>query len=259
MQERWEPSLAAQRDTALHSDGPLEIVFLPGLLCDERLWAKQIAALGDIAHATVARLDEGDSMAALADSALAQAPEGAVMLAGMSMGGYVALEIMRRQPKRVLGLALISTSARPDTPEATEGRRALMKQSKEDFELVIDQLLPKLLHESRLTDVSSAGIMRRMAHEAGAETFRRQQEAIIGRPDSRPDLHDIACPTLIICGRDDKTTPPELHTELAQGIPGAHLTVIEQCGHLAPLEQPEQVTRQLRSWLTETHSGYALR
>jgi pimeloyl-ACP methyl ester carboxylesterase len=259
MPEKWEPSLAAQRDTALHSDGPLEVVFVPGLLCDERLWEKQIEALADIAHATVARLSDGDTIEALAHSVLDQSPEGAFMLAGLSMGGYVALEIMRQQPKRVLGLALMSTSARPDTPEATEGRRSLIKQSKQDFELVIDQLLPKLLHESRLTDVSSAGVMRRMAHDAGAETFRRQQEAIIGRADSRPALHDIACPTLIVCGREDKTTPPELHTELAQGIPGAHLAVIEQCGHLAPLEQPEQVARELRSWLTETHSGYALR
>jgi pimeloyl-ACP methyl ester carboxylesterase len=259
MQEKWEPSFAAQRDNALYSDAPLKIVFLPGLLCDERLWAKQIDALGDIAHATVAHLDTADSMAALASSVLEQAPDGAFMLAGMSMGGYVALEIMRQQPKRVLGLALISTTARADAPETTKGRRSLMKLSKQDFDLVIDQMLPKLLHESRLDDADSAGLMRKMAEAAGAETFRRQQEAIIGRADSRPGLHEIACPTLIVCGREDKTTPPEMHTELAQNIPGAHLSVIERCGHLAPLEQAEQVTRELRSWITETHSGYALR
>jgi len=259
MQEKWEPTLTAQRDIALTSDAPLELVLLPGLLCDERLWAEQIESLGDIAHATVARLDTAETMEAMATSVLNQAPSGAFMLAGMSMGGYVAFEIMRQQPQRVLGLALISTSARPDMPETIEARRAQMRLSGHDLGIVIDQMLPKLVHASRLNDTETAGVMRSMAETLGADVFKRQQEAIIGRADSRPTLHEINCPTLVVCGQDDQTTPPEVHAEIAQAIPSAHLAIIENCGHLAPLEQPEQVTRELRSWLMETHSAYALR
>ena len=126
-------------------------------------------------------------------------------------------------------------------------------------QLVVDHLLPRLLPESRLNDRHTAGVMRDMASELGVEVFKRQQEAIIGRPDSRPDLHAIHCPTLIICGREDRTTPPEVHQEMADAIPGAQLEVIDSCAHLAPLEQPESVTRALRSWLLETRSTYALR
>jgi pimeloyl-ACP methyl ester carboxylesterase len=259
MVQQWEPTLTAQRDIALASDAPLEVILLPGLLCDERLWTAQIEALSDIAHVTVARLDAADSVTAMAEAVLERAPFPAFMLAGLSMGGYVALEIMRQQPKRVLGLALLSTSARPDTPEATDGRKALMKQSKEDFPGVIAQLLPKLLHESRLDDPVLPATVAAMAKELGPEVFRQQQAAIIGRPDSRPGLHEITCPTLVVCGRDDKITPVEVHAEMAERIPGAHLAVIEHCGHLATLEQPEQVSQQLRSWLTETNSAYALR
>lgn len=259
MQDKWEPTLTAQRDIALVSDAPLELVLLPGLLCDERLWADQIEALADIAHATVARLDAAETMAAMAAAVLEQAPEGAFMLAGMSMGGYVAFEIVRQQPQRVLGLALVSTSARPDTPETSAARREQISQSKHDLDGVLNQLIPKLVHESRLSDPGSAGLMRDMAATLGADVFKRQQEAIMARPDSRPMLHEITCPTLVVCGRDDRTTPPELHAEIAQAIPGSHLAVIEDCGHLAPLEQPEKVTQELRNWLLETRSAYALR
>ncbi|HTH95683.1 MAG TPA: alpha/beta hydrolase [Rhodocyclaceae bacterium] len=257
MQDKWEPTLIVQRENALHSDAPLELVFLPGLLCDERLWEGQIMALSDIAHSTVVRLDTTDSMEAMAAEVLHQAPDGPFMLAGMSMGGYVAFEIMRRTPQHVLGLALISTSARPDTPAATETRRTQMKLAEHDMDGVIDQLLPKLVHESRLNDDSTAGLMRSMAKQLGAEVFKRQQEAIITRPDSRSILCEIKCPTLILCGRDDLITPPEVHDEIDQGIPNAHLGIIEHCGHLVPLEQPEQVTRELRNWLTEVRSTKA--
>ena len=208
MQNKWEPTLDAQRTRSLTADAPLEIVFLPGLLCTERLWTQQIEGLEDVAHATVARLDTADSMEALASSVLNQAPSGPFMLAGMSMGGYVALEIMRRHPKRVLGLALISTSARPDMPEAVELRRSLMRLADHGLDVVVDHLLPRLLPEPRLNDRHTAGVMRDMASELGVEVFKRQQEAIIGRPDSRPDLHAIHCPTLIICGREDRIVDP---------------------------------------------------
>lgn len=259
MQGKWEPTLTVKRENALHSDAPLELVLLPGLLCNERLWAQQVEALSDIAHATVIQFDTANSMEAMAAEVLNQAPDGVFMLAGMSMGGYVAFEIMRREPQHVLGLALISTSARPDTPATTEVRRAQMSLAKHDLGSVMDQLLPRLLHPSRLDDVHTAGVMRAMAEQLGADIFQQQQKAIIARPDSRPGLHEISCPTLVICGRDDQTTPPALHAEIAQSIPGARLAIIEDCGHLVPLEQPERLTHELRNWLTETRAALALR
>ena len=259
MPAQWEPTRVAQRELALTSDAPLELVLLPGLLCDERLWAAQIEALRGLAHVTVVRLEGADSISTLAQSVLDQAPNTTFMLAGLSMGGYVALEIMRQQPQRVLGLALISSSARPDTPEASRGRRALMAQSEEDFSGVIGELLPRLVHASRLNDTTVTSTVVAMAKNLGGDVFRQQQQAIIDRVDSRPSLHDIACPTLIVCGREDKITPIDVHTEMAERIPGAHLNVIEHCGHLATLEQPEHVSEALRSWLTETRNSYALR
>lgn len=259
MTDKWEPTLTAQRDVALNSDAPLSLLYLPGLLCDTRLWSAQILALGDVANATVASLDSETTMEALAASALEQAPEGAFMLAGLSMGGYVALEIMRQQPQRVLGLALLSTSARPDTPNSTHNRRMQIEQAETDFEGIVDALLPRLLHPAKLLDADIAATVHAMAHELGPEVFRRQQEAIISRQDSLPHLHEISCPTLIICGREDKITPLDVHSEMASRIPGAQLSIIEHCGHLSPLEQPGQVTNMLRSWLMETHRGYALR
>lgn len=259
MTDKWEPTLAAQREIAMSSETPLEIVFLPGLLCNEQLWAAQVEGLSDIAHATVARLDTADTMEAMASSALNQAPSGAFMLVGLSMGGYVALEIMRQQPQRVLGLALLSTSARPDMPETSEARRAQMRLSGHNLDTVVEQLLPKLLHPARQQDQDCTRIVRSMAKTLGADVFKRQQEAIIGRPDSRPHLHEINCPTLVLCGREDPVTPPEVHTEIAQAIPGANLVIMDNCSHLSPLEQPGQVTHELRSWLEETQSAYAMR
>ena len=259
MAEKWEPTLTAQRDIAVNSDAPLELLCLPGLLCDTRLWSAQIKDLEDVAHITVPQLGSETTIEALAASVLAQAPDGVFMLAGLSMGGYVALEIMRQQPERVLGLALLSTSARPDTAASTRNRRALIEQSERDFTGVVGELLPRLLHPAKLVDTEITSIIGAMAHDLGPEVFRRQQEAIISRPDSRPHLHAINCPTLILCGREDNITPLDVHTEMATRIPGAQLTVIEHCGHLSPLEQAGQVSGALRSWLTETCSTYALR
>jgi len=259
MVEQWEPTLAAQRTLESADDAPLEVVFLPGLLCNEKLWSAQLDGLSDIARTTVARLDQANSASGLASSVLEQSPRGEFVLVGMSMGGYVAFEILRQQPERVRSLVLISTSARPDTPEATEARREQMRLSDRDLDLVIEQLLPKLLHESHLADADSAGVMRDMAKEMGADVFKRQQEAIIGRPDSRPHLAEIACPTLIVCGRDDKVTPVGVHSEMADLIPGAQLSILEDCGHLAPLEQATAVTRELRNWLQGKGNNQAQR
>ena len=227
------------------------LVLLPGLLCDRELWRRQIESLGDVASPWVADLTLDDSMAAMARRVLAAAPPD-FALAGLSMGGYCALEIMRQAPARVTRLALLDTGARADSPEQTARRRGLIELAeKGDFKGVTPRLLPLFLHPDRLKDAELTGRVTAMAHRVGKEAFLRQQKAIMGRIDSRPYLARIACPTLLLCGRQDQLTPPALHEEMASLIPGALLEVIEDCGHLSAMERPDAVDAALRIWLTE--------
>lgn len=229
----------------------MTLLLLPGLLNDASLFEHQADALANLIGITVADLTGSDSVAALAADALAQAPEGPLVLAGMSMGGYVAFEIMRQAPQRVRALALLSTSARPDTPDATAAREQLIELAETDFPAVIEKLLARMAHPLHANTPEVGGMFQSMATGLGREVFVRQQRAIIGRADSRPALASIKCPTLILCGREDLVTPLDVHEELAAGIAGARLEIIEECGHLLPLEQPEKVTGILRDWLSE--------
>lgn len=229
--------------------GPRQLVLLPGLLCDGRLWRPQLAALSGSAGIHIADLTTADSVTGIAREVLSHAPPGRFALAGLSMGGYVALEIMRLEPARVRALALLDTSARPDTPEATEARRAAMLRARTDLRGVITNLMPKLLHPAHVGDPALSEVIRAMAEEVGVTGFLRQQEAIIARPDSRPSLANIDCPTLVLCGREDALTPVEVHEELTAGIPGAELRIIGTCGHLSTLEQPAAVSAALQDWL----------
>ncbi len=226
------------------------LVLVPGLLCDERLWRHQVEGLADLAgQVLVPDVTGHDSMAGMARSILEAAPE-TFSLAGLSMGGYVSLEVMRQAPDRVEALALLDTSARPDTPEQTEARLALIKLARAGrFDQVWRTLLPKVVHPDRVEEPEIRSTVREMAHAVGPEGFEQQERAIIGRPDSRGDLPGISCPTLVLCGRDDALTPPHLHEELADGIPGASLRQIDNYGHLSTLERSEAVTSAMREWL----------
>ena len=227
----------------------LPVVFVPGLLCDADLWAAQFAAVSADRPVVVANIAGADTVAALARAVLADAPQ-RFALAGLSMGGYVALEIMRQAPGRVAGLALIDTSARPDSEEQTRRRRALLALARTGrFKGVTPRLLPTLLHPDRLTDPILTGRVMAMAGRIGRDAFLRQQTAILGRPDSRPDLMRIDCPTLVACGRQDALTPLPLSEEMAGLIPGAELVVVEDSGHLSSMERPDAVNAALASWL----------
>lgn len=227
----------------------IPLALVPGLLLDAALWRAQIAALSDIAACRVPDLTTQDSIAAMARSVLDMMPE-RFALAGLSMGGYVAFEVMRQAPQRVGLLALLDTTARPDTPEQTRRRRGLAELARKGrFKGVTHTLLPLLVHESRLHEAAMTDEIFAMAERRGRDAFLRQQAAIMGRPDSRPTLLRIACTTLILCGRQDALTPLDGHEEMARRIPSARLVVIEDCGHLAPMERPEAVTDALRDWL----------
>jgi pimeloyl-ACP methyl ester carboxylesterase len=226
------------------------LVLVPGLLCTRALWAAQLAALGDIADMTVANHTGHDSLAGIARSILASAPE-RFALAGLSMGGYVAYEILRQAPERVTKLALLDTGYRADAPERREQRLALMALAeREGARKAQESLLPVLIHQSRLADRALVEAVLQMGADTGTAAFKRQQTALMGRPDNTSLLASIRCPTLVIVGREDVLTPPELSQEIARGIAGARLEIIRECGHLSTMEQPAAVTRALRAWLT---------
>jgi pimeloyl-ACP methyl ester carboxylesterase len=225
------------------------LVLIPGTLCDAALWRHQIDHLGDIAEVSVADHTRHDSMAEIARAILAAAPP-RFALAGLSMGGFVAFEIMRQAPERVDRLALLDTSARSDPPEMVQRRHDLTRLTHVgQFKGVTPRLLPSFIHPSRLSDQALSRIITEMAERVGPEAFVRQQTANAARPDSRPDLARIACPTLIACGRHDALTPLALSQEMARGIPNSTLVVIEDCAHLPTLERPQAATALLRYWL----------
>ena len=217
------------------------VVFFPGLLEDADVFEAQSARLREFTACSVADLTGADTIADLARSALEQAPAGRIALAGHSMGGYVALEAIRQAPGRIERLALLNTHARPDSEEATANRRRLMELAQKDFQGVIAALMPKLMTEEHLRDSDLTGTITEMAFGVGKEAFVRQQRAIIGRIDSRPHLAAIRCPTLVVAARADALMPVELLSELASGIPGATLEIVEDSGHVASVEQPGRV------------------
>jgi len=225
------------------------LLLLPGLLCDARLWRDQVAALAGV-RPVVADLTRDETVGDLAARALRSVPQDApIALCGLSMGGYVAMEIMRAAPARVARLALFDTSARPDTPDQTRRRRALLALSESGmFRGVTPRLLPQLLHPDHVAGPLGKEVMA-MADRVGRPAFHRQQRAIMQRPDSLPDLARIAVPTLVAVGESDTLTPPDLAEEMAALIPGARLARIAGAGHLPPMEMPEAVNALLRDWL----------
>lgn len=224
------------------------IVFVPGLLCTEILYAPQLAAFGD-RPLMIADHRRHDAMKDIAAAILAEAPE-RFALVGLSMGGYIAMEIMRQAPARVSRLALLDTSARADTAEQTERRETLIGiTEKGHFERIVPLLHPTLVHPDRVEDASLRAATEDMARDTGPDAFLRQQRAIIARPDSRESLAAVACPTLVLVGDADALTPPERAREMHEIITGSRLEIVPDCGHLSTLERPEAVSAALRAWL----------
>jgi pimeloyl-ACP methyl ester carboxylesterase len=229
---------------------PEPLVLVPGLNCTAALYQPQWPVLASGRPILVAETASDETIGAIAERLLAAAPE-RFALCGLSMGGYVAFEVMRRAPGRVTRLALLDTSARPATPETNQPREQMIALAEKGaFDNVTTLLWQKLVAPARLADEALRLMVRQMAEEVGASGFVRQQRAIMGRVDSRPGLSAIAVPSLVIVGAEDEITPPVEAKAIAGGIGASALYLeIPGCGHLSTLEAPEVVTRALRDWL----------
>lgn len=226
------------------------LVLIPGLTCTAELYAPQWRVLGVGRQVLVAEHRLDDSLGAIVERMLALAPP-RFALCGLSMGGYLAFEVMRRAPGRVSRLALLDSSAKPPTPESNKLRVEMIKLAETgQFERVMAMMWQRLVAPARREDTPLRDIVRRMALETGPEAFVRQQKAIMGRPDSRADFGAIRIPTLVLVGSEDILTPVAESEEIASGIAGAKLLVIPGCGHLSTLESPDSVTAALADWLS---------
>jgi pimeloyl-ACP methyl ester carboxylesterase len=231
-------------------NAPLPIVLVPGLRCSARLYTPQLPQLWRFGPVMVGNHTGADTLAAIAHDILATAPP-QFALVGLSMGGYIAFEILRRAPDRVVKLALLDTSARADTPEQAQRRQqqiALTRAGR--YEDTVTAQFALMVHRCRQADTELWQTYRLMAQETGPEVFLRHQHAISLRVDSRPDLAKIKVPTLVLVGDADGLTPPSHAEEIAAGVEGAQLVVVADCGHLSTLERPEAVTAALVGLMT---------
>ena len=220
------------------------ILLLPGMMCDARLWSHQIAAFDVPVY--VADTSKSDNFADMAAQVLAAAPPSFAM-AGLSMGGILAFEIWRQAPERVTHLALLDTNPHPDAPSRKSIRfeQIAAAAAGKLEELAIESLKPLYLAEKSRDDETLLKTILDMALALGPDVFERQSLAVMNRPDSAPTLASISCPTSVICGREDAICPVRFHEFMAHEIPDANLVVIDDCGHLSSMEQPEVVTAEL--------------
>jgi pimeloyl-ACP methyl ester carboxylesterase len=226
----------------------LPILLIPGLNADARIFAQAMPALWPLGPVTIANHLRGEGVADIAAEILAGAPP-AFALGGFSFGGYLSFELLRQAPERVRKLLLIDTTARPDTAEATEVRRRRIEHTRAGkFSLVVEQSFASSVHPDNQADSRFYSIHRAMSEANGPEVYVRHQEAIIGRPDSRPLLAAIRVPTLVVVGEADEITPVEAAREMHEGIAGSRLEVIPRAGHYALVENPERVNTALREW-----------
>jgi len=227
-----------------------KLILIPGMLCDERLWAFQVNGVAGLAEAIVWMPVGAETIPELAKRLLAEAPE-RFALAGLSMGGYLALEIARVAPERLTRVALIDTTPLPDSSERTAMRQKTIERAERgEFEAFYgEMLLPRLIHTDRLTDAALVATVRGMAMSLGPKVFVQQTRAVMGRQNYVPVLPGISCPTVVVCGKQDVICPVDDHRLMADTIPGAKFVVIDECGHLASIERPHAVTSVLQYWL----------
>ncbi len=227
----------------------IDLVLVPGHLCDAVLWEHQIAGLRDVANPVVADVTVDDSISGMAARLLREAPP-RFALAGLSMGGMVSMEVMRQAPERVERLALLDTNPSPDNEERAVQRRKMVERfDAGEVDALVQEFLELVVPPARLGEAVLIDPMRQMMKAVAVKAFPAQVKALIDRKDSRPDLPGYDLPVRLICGREDRLTPLAFHEEMAARIPGAELTVIDGCEHMSTMERPAEVTSALRDWL----------
>ncbi|MCC4796852.1 alpha/beta hydrolase [Enterovibrio norvegicus] len=225
------------------------LVFLPGMMCDERLFAPQIAAFQTDRNVIVMDISSEQSMASLARKVLKNAPE-RFALAGLSMGGILAMEVYRQAPHRISRLALMDTNPRAEIDEVKAGRQIHLDRvaNRELLSVMQEVMIPKYLHRDHPNHYIEA-ICLHMAKSLGDAAFVNQSLALRDRPDQQETLKHVDVPTLILMGEDDQLCPKDRHDAIKTLIPHADYVVIKHAGHLPTLEQPEATTRALAAWL----------
>ncbi|MCW2390734.1 pimeloyl-ACP methyl ester carboxylesterase [Sphingobium sp. B1D7B] len=226
------------------------VLLLPGLICDARIWAPQVAALGQIMPITaVDGYGEADSLTAMADQVIKSAPSRFAVV-GHSMGGRVALEIFRKVPERLAGIGLISTGVHLPKPNEADGRFALLNRGVEEgMDALIDSWLPPMVWERNRLKPQLMDMLWQMCSDAGIDMFERQIRALLARPEVESLLPQIHCPALVATGAHDAWAPPVQHERIAAAIAGATYAVIPDSGHMLPVEQPDAMSALLRTWL----------
>jgi pimeloyl-ACP methyl ester carboxylesterase len=234
-----------------------DLLLIPGLLCDARLWAKQSLELSDVARCHTPDLTSCESIEQMADSVLSQAP-GQFSLAGFSMGGCVALEILARAPQRVRRLALLSTNAEGLMPNVRHHyQQSIAQLQAGGLATYLADAFPRYVAPANMHDVLLWQTFYAMGSKLGATVAVRQMQALLHYRGSTGNLGAIVCPTLLICGDQDQRTPVAIHEHMARKILAATVHVIRGAGHFTPLERPAEVTNALRQWLTvaPAHNG----
>jgi pimeloyl-ACP methyl ester carboxylesterase len=231
------------------------LILLPGLAADETMWKAQLPALSPWAP-TVADVhtQPHETIEAMA-AALLAAREGPLVLCGASMGGMIAMEAARQAPQRIAGLALLGTSARPETPDMRklrEGAIELFAQGR--VAEVIEPNVAFAFHPDQARDAVLVRSYVDFVLRAGADQLIRQNRAVIVRPDARTHLAAVRCPTLVMCGDSDQLAPPECSQEIAALVPGAELKWVPRCGHMLTMEKPDVVNTGLVAWLERLSS-----
>lgn len=225
------------------------VLFLPGLLCDAAVWAKQVEGLRGLAETSVADLTQDDSIVAMARRASEMAGDRRLVVVALSMGGYVAFELLRTIPERIAGVALFDTAASPDAPERVAERKAgIASLAAGRFVGVTSRMASRLIHPDRIGGPLGDEV-RAMAQRVGSQAYLRQQQAILGRQDYRPVLAGIRASTLVAVGAQDMLTPLDEARLIHESVPGSRFHVFDHCGHLPPLEVPEEANALLREWL----------
>ena len=226
-------------------------IFIPGLICTADLFAAQREDLKHSVPAIVADTLGRDSLTDMAQAAL-ELVEGPVVPIGLSMGGYVALEMARMAPQRLAGIALLNTAYQTDNDDRRAQREATIKMAQSDkFRGVTRHLLKTFLSPAAMAEEAIVQRVIAMADNVGRENFVLQQQAILGRRDQSDTLASLTVPTLVLCGSLDTLTPPEISERMAALAPHSELIILEGVGHLSTIEAPDQVTAVLNGFLAK--------